>query len=162
MSSRGINKVIIVGNLGSDPEFRQLDGGNSAVTLSVATSDSWKDKNTGQSQEKTEWHRCVAFGRIAEICADYLKQGSKVYLEGSLRTRSYDKDGQKHYVTEIVFREMQMLDSKESAGASTEGNQQRRSSSSGRSTASNRTSGGGRSAPQHKQNFDNFDDDIPF
>ena len=113
MASRGINKVILVGNLGNDPETRYLPSGGAVTNISVATSDSWKDKQTGQLQERTEWHRIVFFNRLAEIAAEYLKKGSKVYLEGALRTRKWqDKSGQDRYTTEIVAGEMQMLDSR--------------------------------------------------
>jgi single-strand DNA-binding protein len=108
----GVNKVIIVGNLGNDPETRYTPSGDGITNFTVATSESWKDRETNQKQEKTEWHRVVAFKRLAEICGEYLKKGSKVYIEGKLQTRQWDKDGQKHYTTEIVAREMQMLDSK--------------------------------------------------
>ena len=110
--ARGVNKVILVGNVGGDPETRYLPNGNAVTNITLATSDSWKDKQTGQLQERTEWHRVVFFNKLAEIAGEYLKKGSKVYIEGSLRTRSYDKDGQKHYATEIKGSEMQMLDSK--------------------------------------------------
>lgn len=109
--ARGINKVILVGNLGKDPETRYLPSGGAVTNVTVATSENWKDKD-GQRQERTEWHKVVFFNKLAEIAAEYLKKGSKVYVEGSLRTRSYDKDGQKHYTTEIVASEMQMLDGK--------------------------------------------------
>jgi len=110
--ARGINKVILVGNLGNDPETRYMPDGNAVTSITVATSESWKDKNTGEQKEKTEWHRCSAFGKLAEIMGQYLRKGSKVYIEGSLQTRTYDKEGQKHYATEIKVRDMQMLDSK--------------------------------------------------
>ena len=107
-----INKAIIVGNLGQDPEKKVSDNATVITTFSVATTEKWKDKNTGQTTEQTEWHRIVAFGRLAEICADYLRKGSKVYLEGRLQTRSWEKNGVKMYSTEIVAQEMKMLDSK--------------------------------------------------
>ena len=111
--SRGVNKVIIVGNLGNDPETRFSQSGSAMTNITVATSESWKDKQTGQQQERTEWHKVVFFNRLAEIAGEYLKKGSKVYIEGSLRTRKWqDKDGVDKYTTEIVAREMQMLDSK--------------------------------------------------
>jgi len=110
--ARGINKVILIGNLGQDPEVRFMPNGGAVTNFSVATSESWKDKNTGQQQERTEWHRCVAFGKLAEICGAYLKKGSKVYVEGKLQTRKWQKDGQDQYTTEIVIGEMQMLDSR--------------------------------------------------
>jgi single-strand DNA-binding protein len=110
--ARGINKVILVGNLGNDPDTRYMPNGGAVTRISIATSQSWKDKDTGQMNERTEWHRVVFFRRLAEIAGEYLKKGSKVYVEGSLRTSSYDKEGQKHYSTEIVANEMQMLDSR--------------------------------------------------
>ena len=110
--SRGINKVIVVGNLGAAPESRTMPSGGTATNFSVATSESWKDKQTGQKQERTEWHKIVTFGRLAEICAEYLAKGSKVYVEGSLRTRKWqDKAGKDNYTTEIVASQMQMLGS---------------------------------------------------
>ena len=110
--SRGVNKVILIGNLGKDPETRAMNNG-SACNFTVATSESWKDKQTGQQQERTEWHRIAVFGKLAEICGQYLKKGSKVYIEGSLRTRKWqNKEGQDQYTTEIVANEMQMLDSR--------------------------------------------------
>ena len=110
--ARGINKVILVGNLGNDPEKRALPNGNAVTNISVATSESWKDRESGQTTDRTEWHRVVFFNRLAEVAAQYLTKGSKVYIEGQLRTRQWDKDGQKHYSTEIIAREMQMLDSR--------------------------------------------------
>lgn len=111
--SKGINKVILIGNLGNDPEVRYSQAGAAIANISVATSEQWKDKQTGQPQERTEWHRVVFFNRLAEIAGEYLVKGSKVYVEGQLRTRKWqDKDGQDRYTTEIVGNEMQMLDSK--------------------------------------------------
>ena len=114
MASRGVNKVILVGNLGNDPEVNYGNGGGTPVTrISVATSEQWNDKNTGQKQERTEWHRVVFFGRLAEIAGEYLRKGSKVYLEGSLRTSKYtDQSGVEKYSTDIIANEMQMLDSR--------------------------------------------------
>ncbi|MDA8619947.1 single-stranded DNA-binding protein [Luminiphilus sp.] len=113
MASRGINKVILVGNLGNDPEHRVLPSGGGVTNVSLATSESWRDKNTGEQQERTEWHRVVFFNRLSEIAAEYLRKGSKVYVEGSLRTRKWqDQSGQDRYSTEIVAQEMQMLDSR--------------------------------------------------
>lgn len=109
----GINKAIILGNLGKDPETKYTADGKAICNLTIATSESWKDKNTGQKQERTEWHRVVFFGKVAEIASQYLRKGSKVYVEGKLVTRQWEKDGQKHYTTEIVGNEMQMLDSRE-------------------------------------------------
>ena len=116
MAKQGINKVIIIGNLGQDPEVRHMPSGGAVTNISVATSETWKDKNTGQQQDKTEWHKVVFFNRLAEISGQYLKKGSKVYIEGSLRTRSWEKDGVTHYTTEIVANNMQMLDSKNDSG----------------------------------------------
>jgi single-strand DNA-binding protein len=111
--ARGINKVILVGNLGKDPEGKFMPNGNAVTNITIATSESWKDKQTGQQQERTEWHRVVFFNRLAEIATEYLKKGSKIYLEGSLRTRKWQaQDGQDRYTTEIVASEMQMLDSR--------------------------------------------------
>ncbi len=108
--ARGVNKVIIVGTLGADPEVKQLASGNAVTNISVATNESWKDKNTGETIEKTEWHRIVVFGRLAEICGQYLRKGSQVYFEGRLQTRKWqDQNGQDRYSTEIVANEMQML-----------------------------------------------------
>ena len=116
MASRGINKVILVGNLGADPETRYLPSGNAVTNVSLATSRSWKDRDSGQQQERTEWHRVVFFNRLAEIAGEYLKKGGKVYVEGELRTRQWEREGQKHYTTEIVANEMQMLDSRGDMG----------------------------------------------
>ena len=109
----GVNKVIILGNLGQDPETKHLPSGSAVTNISVATSETWKDKDSGEKKEKTEWHRIVAFNRLAEIIGQYLKKGSKVYIEGKLQTRKWqDKDGNDRYSTEIVASEMQMLDGK--------------------------------------------------
>ena len=125
MASRGINKVILVGNLGADPENRTSQTGNAITNISVATSETWKDKSTGQQQERTEWHRVVFFNRLAEIAAEYLRKGSKVYVEGSLRTRKWqDQNGQDRYTTEVVGNEMQMLDSRGMGGDQSEGGTQ--------------------------------------
>lgn len=116
--AKGINKVILIGNLGSDPEVRYMPNGNAVATLSLATSENWKDRETGQMQERTEWHRVVFFTRLAEIAGEYLRKGSKVYVEGSLRTRKWqDKSGQDRFTTEIVGNNLQMLDAKGGAGS---------------------------------------------
>ena len=112
MARSGINKVILVGNLGQDPEVKYTAGGAAVTTLSLATSESWKDKDTGQDQEKTEWHRVVLWRRLAEIAGEYLKKGSKVYIEGQLQTRKWEQDGQTRYTTEVVGKDMQFLDSR--------------------------------------------------
>ena len=111
--ARGINKVILIGNVGVDPDVRYLPNGNAVTTLSIATSESWKDKNTGEKQDRTEWHRVVCFNRLGEIAGEYVRKGSKLYVEGSLRTRKWqDQQGQDRYTTEIVANDIQMLDSK--------------------------------------------------
>ena len=120
MASRGVNKVILVGNVGNDPEVRYMPNGNAVANISIATSDSWKDRNTGEQQERTEWHRVVFFNRLAEIVEQYVKKGTKLYLEGRLQTRSYEQDGVKKYSTEIVANEMQMLDSRGATGSNQE------------------------------------------
>ena len=115
MASSGINKVIIVGNLGQDPEIKYTAGGAAVTTLSIATSDSWKDKDSGMDQERTEWHRVVLWRRLAEVAGEYLKKGSKVYIEGQLQTRKWEQEGQTRYTTEIIARDMQFLDSRGSS-----------------------------------------------
>ena len=118
MARSGINKVIIVGNLGQDPEIKYTAGGAAVTTLSIATSDSWKDKESGMDQERTEWHRVVLWRRLAEIAGEYLKKGSKVYIEGQLQTRKWEQEGQTRYTTEIIARDMQFLDSRGSSNSS--------------------------------------------
>ena len=110
--ARGVNKVILVGNLGRDPETRYTQNGSAVTQFSIATSDSWRDKSTGEQQDRTEWHNIVCFARLAEIAGEYLKKGSKVYIEGSLRTSNWEQEGQKRYRTEVMARELQMLDSR--------------------------------------------------
>ena len=118
MARSGINKVIIVGNLGQDPEIKYTAGGAAVTTLSIATSDSWKDKDSGMDQERTEWHRVVLWRRLAEVAGEYLKKGSKVYIEGQLQTRKWEQEGQTRYTTEIIGRDMQFLDSRGSSNTS--------------------------------------------
>ena len=115
MARSGINKVIIVGNLGQDPEIKYTAGGAAVTTLSIATSDSWKDKDSGMDQERTEWHRVVLWRRLAEVAGEYLKKGSKVYIEGQLQTRKWEQEGQTRYTTEVIARDMQFLDSRGSS-----------------------------------------------
>ena len=156
MASRGVNKVILVGNVGNDPEVRYMPNGNAVANISIATSDSWKDRNTGEQQERTEWHRVVFFNRLAEIVEQYVKKGTKLYLEGRLQTRSYEQDGVKKYSTEIVANEMQMLDSRGATGSNQEfGDQSNPPTSPPQDSSQN-------SEQQASANFDNFDDDIPF
>ena len=116
--ARGINKVMLIGNLGRDPETRYAQNGSAVTRFSIATSESWKDRTSGEQQERTEWHNVVCFARLAEIAGEYLRKGSKVYIEGSLRTSSWEANGEKKYRTEINARELQMLDSRGSMGDS--------------------------------------------
>lgn len=144
--ARGVNKVILIGNLGRDPEVRYSPNGGAIANITLATSESWKDKNTGEQVDKTEWHRVVFFRRLAEIVGEYLKKGSKVYIEGKLQTRKWqDKEGNDRYTTEVVANEMQMLDSR---GGSTSYNQDE-------TTAA-------QPASQEPAPAGDFDDDIPF
>lgn len=162
---RSVNKVQIIGTLGRDPEMKYLPSGSAVVSVSVATDESYNDKNTGQKVEKTEWHRLVAFGKLAEIISQYLKKGSKAYFEGKLQTQQWEKDGVKRYTTEIVINDMMMLDGRQDSGMSggfAPANQQQ-----GQQPAAQPQQGGfaPQSAPQPANNFpasDNFDDDIPF
>lgn len=181
--ARGINKVTIVGNLGQDPEVRYTTSGSAVTNISVATSESWKDKNTGEDVVKTEWHRIVFFGRLAEIAGEYLKRGSQVYIEGKLQTRKWqDQNGQDRYTTEIVANEMQMLGGKQSGGQSQFGGapapsaprpnnmQQNNQNQGGYGGQQYSNQGGGYGGQQNNQSsnppsqpaFDDFDDDIPF
>jgi single-strand DNA-binding protein len=153
--ARGVNKVILIGNLGNDPEVRYTAGGSAVANVSLATTESWRDKESGEQQEKTEWHRIVFFGRLAEIVAEYLKKGSQIYVEGRLQTRKWqDKEGNDRYTTEIVANEMQMLGSRGgAAGAAAPGD------NSGRSAPSEpRAKEKGKS----KADDEFVDDDIPF
>ena len=158
MASRGVNKVILVGNVGQDPETRYLPNGGAVTNLSIATSETWKDKNTGEAQERTEWHRVTFYQRLAEIVAEYVKKGSKLYIEGSLRTRSWEQDGVKRYATEVIANEMQMLDTRGGDNQNQGGYQPQQPSSASRSNAAP-----GRSPqPAPPPEMDSFDDDIPF
>ena len=148
--ARGINKVILVGNLGADPETRYMPSGSAVTNLSVATSESWKDKQTGEQTERTEWHSVAIFDRLAEVAAEYLRKGSQVYIEGKLQTRKWqDRDGNDRWTTEIRASEMQMLGGRGSGGGSFGGG------------APQQGGGGGGSAPPEPA-ADDFDDDIPF
>ncbi|MFT3929889.1 MAG: single-stranded DNA-binding protein [Spongiibacteraceae bacterium] len=158
--ARGVNKVILVGNLGNDPETRYMPSGGAVTNVTVATSESWKDKNSGQAQERTEWHRVVFFNKLAEIAGEYLRKGSKVYIEGSLRTREWEKDGVKRYTTEIVANEMQMLDSRGAGGSANDGGYDNAPAPRQRQSAPAQSAPMRNDAPP--PNFDNFDDDIPF
>ena len=153
MASRGVNKVILVGNLGNDPEVRYMPNGNAVANVSLATSETWKDKSTGEQQEKTEWHRVVFFNRLAEIIEQYVKKGTKLYIEGRLQTRSWEQDGVKRYSTEVVASEMQMLDTRGGISQDFGGSQ---------TAATPAAQPSQQQAAPPPQNFDNFDDDIPF
>jgi single-strand DNA-binding protein len=151
-----VNKVILVGNLGRDPETRYTTGGDAVTNIRVATTDTWKDK-AGDKQEKTEWHTVVFFGRQAEIAGEYLKKGRQVYIEGRLQTRKWqDKEGQDRYTTEIVADRMQMLGSREGSGAPVA------AESAERNSAAEPKSGGKSGGAPAKKNVDDLDDDIPF
>ena len=153
MASRGVNKVILVGNLGNDPEVRYMPNGNAVANVSLATSETWKDKSTGEQQEKTEWHRVVFFNRLAEIIEQYVKKGTKLYIEGRLQTRSWEQDGVKRYSTEVVASEMQMLDTRGGISQDFGGSQV---------AATPAAQPSQQQAAPPPQNSDNFDDDIPF
>ena len=151
--ARGINKVIIVGNLGGDPETRYMPSGSAVTNLTVATNESWKDKATGEQKDRTEWHKVAMFNRLAEVAAEYLRKGSQVYIEGKLRTRKWqDKSGQDRWTTEIVADEMQMLGGRSGGGGGGGG---------GSAPMSSPSESGPSSAPP-QPGPDDFDDDIPF
>jgi single-strand DNA-binding protein len=164
--ARGINKVILVGNLGKDPETRYMPNGKAVTNFTVATSESWKDKQTGEQREQTEWHNIVMYDRLAEIAAEYLRKGSQVYLEGKLRTRKWqDKEGRDRYTTEINANEMQMLGGRSggamgSGGAGGGGDYRERSGSGEAAPRAAAASAGGSRAPAGGD--EPFDDDIPF
>jgi single-strand DNA-binding protein len=157
--ARGVNKVILVGNLGKDPETRYMPSGSAVTNLRIATTEAWKDKQSGEAQERTEWHSVAMFGRLAEIAAEYLRKGSQVYVEGKLRTRKWqDKEGKDRYTTEIVADEMQMLGSK--GGGASAGTAAGAAAGGGAAAASG---GGGRTAVNDSGGPPgDFDDDIPF
>lgn len=172
--ARGVNKVILIGNLGADPETRAMPSGMTVANIRVATSENWKDKQSGENKERTEWHNVAMFGRLGEIAGEYLKKGSKVYIEGSLRTRKWqDKQGNDRYTTEIIANEMQMLDSRGSGMGGGGGGEY---SGGGGGGGGGRRGGGGQSGPP--DDYDQappaggsgggdkgggeFDDDIPF
>ena len=137
---RGVNKVIVVGNLGQDPDTRYMPSGSAVTNISIATSEKWKDKQTGEPRERTEWHKVSMFGRLAEIAAEYLRKGSQVYIEGKLQTDKWqDKDGNDRYTTKIIANQMQMLGSPRNSPAPASG-----------------------STPPAQPDSDDFDDDIPF
>ena len=161
--ARGVNKVILIGNVGGDPETRYLPNGNAVTNLTLATTDSWKDKQTGQQQDRTEWHRIVFFGKLAEIAGEYLRKGSQCYIEGRLQTREWEKDGIKRYTTEIVVDMNGTLQLLGGRGGNSDGGEyaprqqaprpQREAAPAPRPQPA---------APQPAPDYDNFDDDIPF
>jgi single-strand DNA-binding protein len=151
MATRGVNKVILIGNLGQDPEVRYMPNGNAVANVTLATSESWKDKNSGETQERTEWHRVVFYRRLAEIVGEYLKKGAKIYVEGRLQTRKWQgQDGQDRYTTEIIADQMQMLDSRGGGSAAFD-------SAPSQQGAPSRPKSSAPSMPD-----EGFDDDIPF
>lgn len=168
--ARGVNKVILVGNLGADPETRAMPSGSTVANLRIATTENWKDRQTGEQQERTEWHRVALFGRLAEVAAEYLRKGSQVYIEGSLRTRKWqDKQGNERYSTEIVGNDMRMLGGR--------GGGQSASSGAGQGSAASGGPGYGGGGPERDagdygepaptssgggSRSEDFDDDIPF
>ena len=176
--ARGVNKVILVGNLGADPETRAMPSGSTVANLRIATSESWRDKTSGEQQERTEWHRVALFGRLAEIASEYLRKGSQVYIEGSLRTRKWqDKQGNERFSTEIVGNELQMLGGRGGgaggAGGGGGGGGGSGPSQGGGGSGGGAGGGGGRGAPPYSYpeyagpagpsgEKDDFDDDIPF
>ncbi len=190
--ARGVNKVILVGNLGKDPEVRYMPSGGAVANVTIATSESWKDKQTGEQRDRTEWHNVVFYNRLAEIAGEYLKKGSQAYIEGSLRTRKWqDKNGLDRYTTEIIASEMQMLGSRGGAGSYDNNTQQQGGYDQSAPQPQNQApqnqapqnqapqsqapqqqpqpaQQSGQAAPQQQKsgkdfgNFDDFDDDIPF
>ena len=153
--ARGVNKVILIGNLGADPETRSMPSGMTVANIRIATSESWKDKQSGEQQERTEWHNVALFGRLGEIAAEYLRKGSQVYIEGRLRTRKWqDKEGRDRYTTEIVANEMQMLGGRGGAGGAAGGG--------GSSEPAPRAEHAEAAAGGAGASRDDFDDDIPF
>jgi single-strand DNA-binding protein len=173
--ARGINKVILIGNLGADPETRAMPSGTTVANLRIATSESWRDKQTGEQQERTEWHRVALFGRLAEIAGEYLKKGSQVYIEGSLRTRKWqDKQGNERYSTEIVGNELQMLGGRGGSGAGAGAGAEGAARPTGAAAAAHAYAeesgggaghggGGGAGGGGSKGGSgEEFDDDIPF
>ncbi len=182
--ARGINKVILVGTLGKDPEVKYMPSGGAITNITIATNDSYKDKNTGEKKEVTEWHRVVFFNKLAEIAGEYLRKGQQVYIEGSLRTRKWQgQDGQDRYTTEIIANDMQMLGGRSGGGMnaghyddgapmrSSGSNQSGNNHSGGNNQSGNNYSGGysnntpsnqNKPAPSSSGGFEDFDDDIPF
>lgn len=154
--ARGINKVILIGNVGSDPEVRYMPNGNAVTTLSIATSETWKDKQTGEKQDRTEWHRVVFYNRLGEIAGEYTKKGSRIYIEGSLRTRKWqDQQGVERYTTEIIANEMQLLDSRSTSSMDM-------SKPANATPAARPNQNSAPAAMDQHEGFELLDDDIPF
>ncbi|MDA0747871.1 MAG: single-stranded DNA-binding protein [bacterium] len=172
MARRGVNKVILIGNVGADPELRYTPSGAAVTNFNMATNENWTD-NSGEKQERTEWHRIVVWGRLAEICNQYLRKGSKVYIEGRLQTRSWEgQDKQKRYTTEVVARDMQILDSRDDvdtggsyaaneSGGQGQGQGQKQGQGQGQKQGSSGSSGSGSSFDAEPPPY-NADDDLPF
>ena len=159
--ARGVNKVILIGNLGADPETRYTASGSAVTNIRLATTDSWRDRQSGERQERTEWHRVVFFSRLAEIAAEYLRKGSQCYIEGQIRTNKWQgQDGQDRYTTEIIANEMQMLGGRGGGGAGAP--QSRRREEDSGSAWPGGGQGGSAPAPASSGPPDDFDDDIPF
>ena len=151
--ARGINKVILIGNVGSDPDVRYMPNGNAVTTLSIATTETWKDKQTGEKQDRTEWHRIVFYNRLAEIAGEYTKKGSRLYIEGSLRTRKWqDQQGVEKYTTEIIANELQLLDTRTQSS----------SEFSRPAPSARQNPAPAQVEPEHNEGFELLDDDIPF
>lgn len=167
MAGGGVNKVILIGNLGADPEVRYTPSGSAVANIRIATSETWKDKTTGEPQERTEWHRVAMFGRLGEIAGQYLRKGSKVFIEGRLRTRKWQgQDGQDRYTTEIVADQMQMLDSRGAGGGQGPSygtaQQPQQPGNASQPTPPAPMDGGADPSPQSFPGDSGFDDDIPF
>ena len=161
--ARGVNKVILVGNLGRDPEVRYTPSGSAVANVTIATSDQWKDKQTGEQQERTEWHRVVFFNRLAEVVAEYVKKGQQIYVEGRIQTRKWqDQSGQDRYTTEIVANEMQMLDSRGGGGGGGGDGMDDYNQSSSPRAAAPQQGNAPAATPNSPAAPDDFDDDIPF
>jgi single-strand DNA-binding protein len=160
--ARGVNKVILIGHLGADPETRAMPSGMTVANLRLATTENWKDKQSGETQERTEWHSVALFGRLGEIAAEYLRKGSQVYIEGRLRTRKWqDKEGRDRYTTEIIGSEMQMLGGR-GGGAGGGGSEGRAGGGMGGGGGFSEARGGGGAEPPGPPPTGDFDDDIPF
>lgn len=161
--ARGLNKVMLIGNLGADPEVRYTASGSAVANVRLATAEAWRDRESGEQQERTEWHRVVFFARLAEIVAEYLRKGSQVYVEGRLQTRKWtDRDGNDRYTTEIVANEMQMLGGRGGGGGGDMGGQRGPAGAGGPGDGAPQRSSGGPAPAADEPPMGDFDDDIPF